>query len=421
MKWMRGKGKARKEEVSRIISLASSTIERCLTSGAQLGAAISHLDSAEESLRERNYSSAEVSAQKAESLANLLEGRYISARKAISSLFKIVQKMKESGLDTFEYEAILERSKRRMEELVEEDGEQIPDYLGARSIAIEGAKLAEKTLEGHETASNAIFVAEMILDNTVKSMVHMDKEILLSKVFEAPIKMLKKSKTLLSSGKYQEAYEISSDAEKKIQERKKLYERAIQAYRQIERATENLPENEGPVREIKALIEVAESSMNEGDLEKAADLFTQAAEEISDINERRRKALEAIDLAQSAINELKKTGVDLEEPENLLEEAKWALEEGIYQRAVNFAEDSRKGVQRVEEMHKRIFESLEETKGKLGKLREAGIDVSEEVENVIEKAERELNDGAFANSNEDLMIARILIDSLSRKHHISSD
>jgi len=224
-----GKKKER-EEIQRELQLAKASVLEKRESGANIASAAQVLKTAITRLEEGRHEEARTNIIRAREHASMLAEKYKEARQAIAQLFTRIQKMKELGMNTYEFEALLAKSKKRMEETVKEKGLAMPNYGGARSIASKAYKVALKKMREHESASNAIFVANMILENTMKSMVFVDQDTLKKKVFADVTKLLKEADDSMKTGELMEAYSTSIEAERRVETLKTSYKEAIEAY-----------------------------------------------------------------------------------------------------------------------------------------------------------------------------------------------
>ncbi|MFQ5910635.1 MAG: hypothetical protein ACE5IJ_07955 [Thermoplasmata archaeon] len=404
------------EEIEGELRATGAAIDKSKASGADSSSAMKLLEKARVSLEAGRPEEARTFISKAEKLGKLLEKRYVGARKNIAQLFKRIEKMKELGMNTYEFEALLVKARKRMEETVEENGVSVPNYGGAGGIAGKAAKIALKKMREHESASNATFVANMILENTLKSMVYVD-EGTLKKVSAEVVELLKRAEEGIKSGDLREAYELSVDAERRVETLKRSYREACDAYKTAEKSLVETREKGIRSSELAKLLEAAGQALIDGNFEAARLKSIEVSSEIKSLESRKRRAKDTVEKAENAVEAARETGFDVSESENLLEEAKWAYERGIFQRAINCGEEALKKGTKVSSIHFKVTESLQEAKKKVDVLKELGIEISNELEEVIQKAEKDLLLGDYVNSNEELMIAKVLIGSLERKHH----
>lgn len=409
--------KKEREAIERELQLAKTSILEMKGSGADIASAVEILKIAITDLKEGRFEQAKTGIIKARKHASMLAKNYKGARQIIGKLFSRIEKMKEHGMNTYEFEALLAKAKKRMEETIDERGLVIPNYGGAQKIASKAYKIALKKMREYETASNAIFVANMILEDTLKSMVYVDQDTLKKKAFAEVTGLLKQADDSIRRGELREAYDTSVEAERRVETLKKSYMEAVEAYKSAEKAL--MEGKDAGIRssDLSKLHEAAGQALASGNFESARLKSIEVSGDVKSLDDRKRRAKETIEKAENAVEAAKNTGFDVSESRNLLEDARWAFERGIFQRAINCGEDALKKATKISSIHLKVSQSLVETKKRLNVMRELGIEISNELDEVVEKAEKDLLLGDYVNSNEELMIARVLIGSIERKHH----
>ncbi len=409
--------KKEREEIQRELQRAKTSILEMKESGANIASAAKILKKAITHIKEGRHEEARTEIIKARKHASMLAKKYKEARRIIGQLYARIQKMKEHGMNTFEFEVLLAKAKKRMDETIEEKGLVMPNYGGAQRIASRAYKAALDKMREHESASNAIFVAEMILEDTMKSMAYVDENTLRKKVFAEVTRFLKEADNSIKKGELREAYDTSVEAEKRVETLKRSYKEAVEAYKTAEKSLVEGKEKGIRSSELVKLHEVAGQALVDGNFESARLKSIEVSGEVRSLDDRKRRAKETIEKAENAVEAAKNTGFDVSESQDLLEDARWAFERGIFQRAINCGEDALKKATKISSIHLKVSQNLMKTKKKMNILRELGVEISNELDDVVENAEKNLLLGDYVNSNEELMIARVIIGSLERKHH----
>ncbi len=409
--------KKEREEIQRELQRAKTSILEMKESGANIASAAKMLKKAITHLKEGRHEEARTEIIKARKHASMLAKKYKEARRIIGQLYARIQKMKEHGMNTFEFEVLLAKAKKRMDETIEEKGLVMPNYGGAQRIASRAYKAALDEMREHESASNAIFVAEMILEDTMKSMAYVDENTLRKKVFAEVTRSLKEADNSIKKGELREAYDTSVEAEKRVETLKRSYKEAVEAYKTAEKSLVEGKEKGIRSSELVKLHEAAGQALVDGNFESARLKSIEVSGEVRSLDDRKRRAKETIEKAENAVEAAKNTGFSVSESQDLLEDARWAFERGIFQRAINCGEDALKKATKISSIHLKVSQNLMKTKKKMNILRELGVEISNELDDVMENAEKNLLLGDYVNSNEELMIARVIIGSLERKHH----
>ncbi|MCJ2670602.1 MAG: hypothetical protein LN416_08855 [Candidatus Thermoplasmatota archaeon] len=409
--------KKEREEIQRELQRAKISVLEMKESGANIASAAKILKKAITHLKEGRHEEARTEIIKARKHASMLAKKYKEARRIIGQLYARIQKMKEHGMNTFEFEVLLAKAKKRMDETIEEKGLVMPNYGGAQRIASRAYKAALDKMREHESASNAIFVAEMILEDTMKSMAYVDEDTLRKKVFAEVTRSLKEADNSIKKGELIEAYDTSVEAEKRVETLKRSYKEAVEAYKTAEKSLVEGKEKGIRSSELVKLHEAAGQALVEGNFESARLKSVEVSGEVRSLDDRKRRAKETIEKAENAVEAAKNTGFSVSESQDLLEDARWAFERGVFQRAINCGEDALKKATKISSIHLKVSQNLVKTKNKMNILRELGVEISNELDEVMENAEKNLLLGDYVNSNEELMIARVIIGSLERKHH----
>lgn len=409
--------KKEREEIQRELQQAKISVLEMKESGANIASAAKILKKAITHLKEGRHEEARTEIIKARKHASMLAKKYKGARRIIGQLYTRIQKMKEHGMNTFEFEVLLAKAKKRMDETIEEKGLVMPNYGGAQRIASRAYKAALDKMREHETASNAIFVAEMILEDTMKSMAYVDEDTLRKKVFAEVTRSLKEADNSIKKGELIEAYDTSVEAEKRVEALKRSYKDAVEAYKTAEKSLVEGKEKGIRSSELVKLHEAAGQALVDGNFESARLKSIEVSGEVRSLDDRKRRAKETIEKAENAVEAAKNTGFSVSESQDLLEDARWAFKRGIFQRAINCGEDALKKATKISSIHLKVSQNLVKTKKKMNILRELGVEISNELDEVMENAEKNLLHGDYVNSNEELMIARVIIGSLERKHH----
>ena len=141
----------------------------------------------------------------------------------------------------------------------------------------------------------------------------------------------------------------------------------------------------------------------------ARDAISRAEKEALTVSNQYRKAIASIEGAEQALRQVSRTGMADPEAEKRLGDAKKALADGKYLRALDLAEDCRKSASRKVDVHEGLAKSLQEMRQNLDNLRQEGVPFVEEVEEILSRAEREYEEGDYAGCGKDMKIASVLL------------
>ncbi len=206
----------------------------------------------------------------------------------------------------------------------------------------------------------------------------------------------------LEKGDYIDAYRYADDAQKVIDEiksvSKKVAEKITAAHNKINEA-ESL---RADVRNARVILDRAIEALKDNRTKEAMELADKC---ISMVDEAERKKVELVigDFVR-IIDKSKKTGMDTSLAENLIHQARNALDDGKYQKALSLAMQSEVEMEKVE-LQKDIAEKAIKTLNeKIEDVRKRGISV-EEVLTMLNRAEGAYDAGAYIKSFEYTMNA----------------
>ncbi|MCJ2670290.1 MAG: hypothetical protein LN416_07265, partial [Candidatus Thermoplasmatota archaeon] len=106
--------KKEREAIQRELQLAKASILEMKGSGADIASAVEILKMAITDLEGGRFEEAKTGIIKARKHSSMLAKNYKGARQIIGKLFSRIEKMKEHGMNTYEFEALLAKAKKRM-------------------------------------------------------------------------------------------------------------------------------------------------------------------------------------------------------------------------------------------------------------------------------------------------------------------
>ncbi|GEM_PF-2680300 len=223
----------------------------------------------------------------------------------------------------------------------------------------------------------------------------------------------------LKKGDYIDAYRYAEEAQKVIDDikaaSKKVAEKIRSAHAKISEA-ENL---RADVRNAKLILDQAIDALKANKTKESMELAEQCIKMLDE--EERKKVERVINDFVKIIDKSKKTGMDASLAENLIHQARNALEEGKYQKALSLAMQSEVEMEKAE-LQKDIAEKAIKTLSeKIEDVRKKGISV-EEVLAMLNRAEGAYDAGAYIKSFEYTMAAGEKLQELKEAYEtINSD
>lgn len=149
------------ECASRLIWETGRLIGNLAPAGADLGPAEAQLAAAEQAYATRDYSEAAAQAERAAELASSLSRRFTAYVGAWKALQTRIAQLEDLGLPTDDQSTALDAADQEVVHLVEEEGETVPNYLGATALLEETTAEAGRLVDRARVASREIFLATL--------------------------------------------------------------------------------------------------------------------------------------------------------------------------------------------------------------------------------------------------------------------
>lgn len=367
------------------------------------------LEEARTSLAVKDYRRSLKAAEQAERLAQVIEERYRGARKALNILKTEISELEELGLDITDAASAYENAKQRIKQGTMEDGVPIPNYLEGRIAAESASKHARAQIIKAREASDMIFTAQLALDALKEMEGPVDPAVMENTVFAPLDEMLQRSTETLAKGDLEAASALAKETEERANTVRAEYSECITSIESCESVIKALSAEGVPFERASQMLSGGKSLLLFGRVSEAREAIVKAEKEALMVSNQYRKAIAAIDSAEGALRELSKTALSDAEAERRLKDARKALENGKYLRALDLADDCRRSVGKRIEVHDELGKSLREMRETVDNLRRSGVAFAGDVDDILGKAEREYEEGDYANAGKDMKIASLLI------------
>src|SRR2546426_6398454 len=341
---------------------------------------------------------------RAERVAVALEADYREATDAVDVLQGLVDKLKALGVSVADQEKARVGIHNRAITQVEFEGTRVPDYRGARALAEEAVKAAEARLGRAERASDAIFAAELAVDGAAESFPKGTLDTL-----QEAYALLEKARAELGQGASELATTDASVAEKialGVMDQRRRAEETLASVEKLLNGLRVIGISIGPIQKT---LEMGRMLLGKGKIVGATEVFNDAAQEAVEVGTSYRQLLDALSVAQKAIDGLRGEGLPRGEAEAALARAKVAMKAGNYALAAACAGDVQVAVTKAHESRESLKAWLAETEGEINRLRELGLTAVNDAEGMVGKAEQGFGDGDYAAPTEDLRNAGLLM------------
>ncbi len=357
----------------------------------------------------KDYRKALLAAEQAERLAKVIEERYRATRKVLGELKTVIRELEDLDLDAADARSALQTARQRIKQGTMEDGCLIPNYLEARISAEAAIKTANSKIHKAKEASDLIFTAQLAVDALKEMQTPLDPQIMESVILTPLDGLLHKSTVLLADGNLEEALSLAKDAEERANSIRIDMAECMTSLASCENTLKALNAEGISVQRASQLLNGGRNLFAFGKISEAKETILRAEKEAVTVSSQYQKAATAIKAAEDSMRDLHKVGASSEDSQKRISDAKKALANGKYLRAFDLAEDCRRSVGRRLEIHNELGQSLRDLKASVEHLKKSGLVFSNEVDEIIARAERSYQSGDYVNCGKDMKIASVLL------------
>ncbi|UCE37649.1 MAG: hypothetical protein JSW00_19755 [Thermoplasmata archaeon] len=340
------------QRTANIINLAGNYIQEAESLKADVSEARKLLEKAFSELKNNEYLASIELGKKCIRLAK--KAKELKVSEAISSFQSIINKSKSEGMDVSKAEKLLEEARIALAD---------EDYNEALRLAMQSESEVEKVDLQKKMAAEIIAVTAAKLKEAEKKGIGADNV----------RKLLIKAATALKNLEYVKALEFALESGIVLSETTEEYERASTT---LHAALARVNESDDvgvDVKKARELYGVAKKAFEE----KKFTTSMKFAKET--IREAKRSYVGHLSIPIENCEQLIKTaselGVNVTRANNMLDEAKAALEEESYAQVAVFTENCKRLIER--EITKNLFEKLSSAKARLTKAKKKGMDLTE--------------------------------------------
>lgn len=393
------------------IRASTEVISRHDGSGVNLELPKFSLNKAISFLNNGNVEMAKKLAKEAEKLTNALVRRYESADRAISRLKEKIEYMRELGIDCSRTERQLKRSQEFLSSWTKEEENWVPMYLEAAETAGSAVEEAARTMELFRKATQTIEDAEKYLEKEFKSNSTFDENVFQNLVLVPGLDLIKEAKKCLAESDFVRAAELAREVKALTKRARSKCLEAAEVYGYCENLIEEL-KREGIIpHELDDLLILANTAYQNGRFNRVKELGSLLEKKALNVRAKHRSALNAIKEAKRMAENMEDVNFNFREAEAALGDAHIALEHGDYDRSAELASKCKNKIRELELEYERTTREIQEVKEKVDLLKSAGHSVARDAEEMLLKAQRELQEGNYEGSKEDIQIATLLLGS----------
>lgn len=376
----------RKQESLEALSSAKKLIIKVKKKGIDTSNAEELYKEAKIAIRNRKYSEALVSIDKAVISAKNAYRKGIKRRLKlrISKLSHKIQEMQEKNLDTKRIDKLLKEAKSSLS-----GGSK--KYKYGLKASREGIRRAEDKLEKFKKVN-----ALMVLTGTFqRRMGDLRPNLKVIKIYK---ERLAEVENLKSKGKIESALKEAEILKNEAKATNNKFSKALESIVALEKVIKDADVLEADIGYLSKLKD-AEALLIEGKFESVSEIADKSREEISVVLNNHKDARYHMDSAMDKIQEVKNWGFSALEAERSLNWAKEALRTHDFEKAIAFSMESKEKASTIRERHKRSLELIHKAKKEIERIKAKGAEVFE-MEEIVKEAEFEFDKGDYGVSEE---------------------
>lgn len=361
-----------------------------------------------------HYSKAFQAAKKAESLALSLDERFSGYQRAAAALRARMASMRHLGLPTEELEDAIAVAEEKILSGILENGVLVPNYLEGRA-RLERAEQEGRVLQDKaERASNVIFMAELAIESLGNVKGPADPAAFAQGATSDLERALHNATRELALGNADAATKICEYIETTAMRRKALYLEATKTLTETDSYLSEL-RGEGVLTQTpEGQVKMAGETLAKGLIGPGVAMANRLTGEAKSLGDHYRKATTGLSDAEILYSRLHAEGFHSYEADAALRDARRAVQEGSYHRAIEHLERALQAFARRTNARVALAKAIEETRTRVRFLQGSGVAFMPDIQEVLGRAEREFHQGNFSGSSEDLRIATVLLDQVTR-------
>jgi hypothetical protein len=341
----------RDEYISRTISSFEDVINKAKEDGVNTSTAEDLIKEAKDLFEKGEYRMSLEVAMKSESEVERVGLQQDMAAKAIKTVSK---KLEAFSAPAPAAENLLQKSRESYDR---------GDYVKALELAIEGGDEFSKIKESHESASTSLGKARDVMQ--------MAKDV--GADIPDVVDLLKEANAAMKEGEGEKAKQLAEECVIKAIESAKSTLTG-----RLEQVTENINrcENLGIDTEgVRWMISEANALLESENYSQVSDIIKGIEEAVNTgLNS---KVSEVIENSEAAITHATKMDADVADSQKLIEDAKLALENEEYEKAIEFAEKSVEAVESKRRLEKEFFDLSYQASTTISSAKKFGIDVKD--------------------------------------------
>lgn len=391
------------------IGRSESLVAVLRLTSADLHAAEDSLRIAKDLFRVHEFSKALTAARQAEKLALTLDERFTAYQKSRQALEIRIAELQRLGLRTKDLEESLHRAAEKAASGSQEGGAVVPDYLEARVVLERSAEQGRDLLVRAHAASNQIFLAELAINALADSEGVADPERFAQGALVSLEHSLEDATRELAVGNVDGAKRTALTVESRAERLRTIFRESGGVLQRTETRLGELRAAGIVTESLDRQVAYARDMRSKGLLEPALEMAGRLAEDADRLAETHARALTALQDAELLSERLGREGFQSYEAESAIKDARRAIKEGSYARALEHVDRAQSAFARRRNAREALAKALADTQRRVELLGAADFPMLPDVREVLGRAEREFRQGNYSGSSEDLRIATVLL------------
>jgi hypothetical protein len=362
----------------------------------------------------RNYVRALEAALAAERIALTLEGGHTAYAKAVEAVHARKEEIERFGIPVDDINEAVKRAEARIAIGVWEDGIQMPDYGSGRTILLEAEREGKELVEKAAMASNAVFMAELAIEALVTVPGPKDQDVFEKGGADALESALEGATRRLALRDYDQATRVAKDIEARANRLRARFIEAMETLAATSAVLGELRDKGISTGRLGSQLAIARDVLHRGVIDPAVGMARRLFEDARTLGVGHTSASAGIADATNRYSALVREGHLSASADRSILDARRAVRDARYPDALRHLEDANASITRAEADRESLAKSLVDRRNRITVPANPAPFLSEATE-ILGRAEKEFKEGDYSGSNEDLVLATLLLGSVTPK------
>jgi hypothetical protein len=360
----------------------------------------------------RNYSHAIAAAKSAERIALILEDGYNTYAKALEELRARREEIDRFGIPVDGIDAAVKKAEARIAVGVWDEGIEIPDYTSARAIVEKAEREGKELVEKAAMASNAVFMAELAIEALVTVPGPKDRDVFEKGGADALESALEGATRRLALRDYDQATRVAKDLEARANRLRAQFIEATETLAATSAVLGELRDRGVSTGRLGSQLAIARDVLHRGVIDPAAGMARRLFEDARTLGDGHTKASTGIADATNRYSVLVREGHLSASADRAILDARRAVRDARYPDALRHLEDANAAITHAEADRESLARSLVDRRSRITVPANPAPFLSEATE-ILGRAEKEFKEGNYSGSSEDLVLATLLLGSVT--------